>query len=205
MAKKNPKAGFKFSNGHEVRIGHRWDVGLGKAVKETRGGKPAGPTARTQPVSFGMSQLDRDNLKKTLKTEDVTQSTLLYQFFREGMLRLKGGKCEARKKIAPARPVVVVVSVNHIDDLEMVQEAWKLGAVVIAPELNSAQVRRGLPDRLFDDATTQFVRKSDAVLFGKGALKTGAELKAEATANGVPTFSTLAQLAKWMSTSRKAA
>ncbi len=203
MGKKKPKEGHKFSNGHEVRIGFRWDTKLKKAVKETRGGKPMGPTSRTIPISFGVSQIDKDELAKTTAPDDApSQGTLLYQFFSEGMARLKRGRAEARKSVAPARPVVTVVSIKMLDDLELVQEAWKLGAVVITPDLNSAQVRRGLPDRLFDDATIQLVRKSDAVLFGKNAAKSCKEIKAEAQSAGIPAFATLAQLAKWMSSTR---
>lgn len=203
MRKKKPREGYKMSNGHEVKIGHRWDTKLGKAVKETRGGKPMGPTSRTIPISFGVSQIDSDDLEKTLAAKDApSKGTLLYQFFSEGMARLKRGKAQARQSVATARPVVTIVSVDHIDDLDLVREAWKIGAVVITPDLNSSQVRRGLPDRLFDDATVQLVRHSDAVLFGKNAAKKNAEVKAEAQSVGIPVFATLAQLSKWMTSTR---
>lgn len=205
MAKKKPREGYKLSNGHEVKLGHRWDLKLEKQVKETRGGKPMGPTSRTIVTSFGISQIDSDDLDKTCAKKDApSRGTLLYQFFTEGMSRLKQGKTKARASVATARPVVTMVSVDHIDDLELVREAWKIGVVVITPDLNSSVVRRGLPDRLFDDATVQLVRHSDAVLLGKGAAKSKAsnEIRSEAQSVGIPVFATLAQLSKWMTSTR---
>ncbi len=208
MGKRKPKPGHKFSRGHEVSEGFRWDNKLEKAVKETRGKQPGGPTARSLAISFGISQIDEEELRETLAELDrVSRSTLLYQFFQAGMRALKKGKLSAKETLPPARPVVVLLSVNHLDDLELAQQAWKLGAAIITPALNSAQLRFGLPDQLFDQATLSFVRTSDAVLFGRGVGKSdrAPEIKAHAQTHGKPILSTLAQLSRWMSRTKKAA
>ena len=212
MTKKKPKPGHKISYGHEVPEGCRWDMKSGKIVKERRGKQPGGPTARSKSISFGISKIDEKNLTRArMETKDangdpIPQSALLYQFFQEGMAKLAKGTLDA-KEPAPVRPVVVLLSTNHLDDLDLAQEAWKLGAAIICPALNSAQLRFGLPDKMFDAATLSFVRTSDAILFGKGFTKSKlvAQVKAQAKTNGKPVLSTLAQLSKWMSHAKKAA
>jgi hypothetical protein len=206
MATKKPRKGYKISYGHEVPEGMRWSEKLGKAVKEKRGKQPGGVTARSKAVSFGISQIDEKSLTsarsglKDADGEPIPQSALLYQFFQEGMAKLAKGTLDA-KAPAPARPVVVLLSMNHLDDLELAQQAWKLGAAVIVPALNTAQLRfGGIADKTFDAATLSFVRTSDAVLFGKGLAKSklAPQVKAQAKTHGKPVLSTLAQMSKWM-------
>lgn len=79
-------------------------------------------------------------------------------------------------------------------------EVWKLGAVAICPQANSALFQDECPDEVFLEGYLELLRRCDALLV-TGVLSEGvrAEMACAATL-GMPTFRSLAELSVWLRT-----
>jgi hypothetical protein len=82
---------------------------------------------------------------------------------------------------------------------------WALGAVALCPHMNTRFFQGSLPDRVWLEGDLELLRRCDAVLLAPGWRKshgTCREVK-EAFAFGIPVFSTLKALQRWIQKSQR--
>lgn len=90
-------------------------------------------------------------------------------------------------------------NVREVERLALV--VWHLGAAALAPHMTNRFFHGTLPDQVFLDGVTEFLRRSDALLTAPGwEASAGAQAEVEeARRRSIPVFHELADLKTWLS------
>lgn len=80
-------------------------------------------------------------------------------------------------------------------------EVWRLGAVCLCPQKNTAYFGGALPDSVWLDGDLELIRRSDAVLLMPSWESSDGAMREKAFAEqlGLPVCRTIDELRKWMS------